>query len=45
MNVQRTIADSFGKDALTGNQAFRMEDRLENPKWHKKDKTTYDHTK
>lgn len=43
--IQHTVADYFGKDFFSDRQAFRMEERLENPKWHIKDPTTYDHTK
>lgn len=37
MRAQHTVADWFG--------GHRMENRLENSKWHKNDPTTYDHTK
>lgn len=39
MTVQHSVADWFGQ------KAHRMENRLENSKWHKNDPTTYDHTK
>ena len=39
MQAQHTVAKQFGKDA------YKMEDRLENPEWHKEDPNTYEHTK
>lgn len=39
MQVQHTVAKQFGKGA------YKMEHRLENPKWHREDPNTYEHTK